>query len=273
MTTAKELLDAGDLRSAIEVLTRQVRSNPSDVRQRTFLFELLCFAGDFDRAERQLDVIGQQSATAELGVQVYRNNIKAERDRGRLFTHGLHPHFLLEAPAYIDLHFAAINRVREGNMAEARSLLDKAEEDRPALAGKLNGKQFLDFRDYNDIVGPSLELIVQGSYTWLPFEQMRSIEIAAPKQLRDLMWAPAQIETINGAIGEVFIPALYAGSSDQPNDQVKLGRATEWNDLGGDLYAAAGLRLFLVDDADKALFEAKSIEFDAIALNSQASPW
>src|SRR5262245_54915497 len=53
---AKELLDAGHLTAAIEQLTQEVRAHPTDVRQRIFLFELLCFTGDYQRAARPLDV-------------------------------------------------------------------------------------------------------------------------------------------------------------------------------------------------------------------------
>jgi type VI secretion system protein ImpE len=264
MPTAKELFDAGHLAAAIEEVTREVKASPTDMQKRTFLFELLCFAGDFDRAERQLDVIAQQSVMAVVGVQVYRNNLRAERDRANLFRDGFQPHFLVEPPAYIDLHLEAINRLREGNLAEARQLLDRAEEARPALAGNLNDQPFLDFRDYNDWTAPALELIVQDHYTWLPFEQIRHIEIGAPKQLRDLMWAAARVETSDGTIAEAFIPALYAGSHTHADEQVRLGRMTDWQNIGGDLYQPAGLRLFLVDGEDRALFEAHSIEFAAI---------
>ena len=71
--TAEELLKAGHLSAAVEQLNQEVRSRPTDIQRRTFLFELLCFAGDYQRAERQLDVLGHQSATAEIGVQVYRH--------------------------------------------------------------------------------------------------------------------------------------------------------------------------------------------------------
>src|SRR5215472_6928711 len=200
MTTAKEFLDEGNLKAAIDELISEVKGTPTDIQRRTFLFELLCFAGEFDRAERQLDVIGHQSVKADVGVQVYRNIINAERDRRRLFADGFQPHFLSEPPAYVDLHLDAINRLREGNTKEARETLDRAEEQRPALIGQLNGAPFLDFRDYNDVVGPVLELIVEGKYTWLPFENINRIEIAPPKHLRDLIWASARIEANNGSL-------------------------------------------------------------------------
>lgn len=52
---AKELLDAGRLTAAIEQLGQEVKARPADTQRRTFLFELLCFAGEYDRAKRQLD--------------------------------------------------------------------------------------------------------------------------------------------------------------------------------------------------------------------------
>jgi type VI secretion system protein ImpE len=273
MEKAKSLLDAGELGAAIEQLISDVKANPTDTTLRTFLFELLCFAGEWERAEKQLDVIGHQSVETSIGVQAYRNNIKAERDRQRLFTDGLQPHFLNEPPAYVDLLLTASNRLREGNAAEARELLDRAEEERPALPGKLNdNRAFADFRDYNDATGSVFELIVKDQYTWLPFEQVKRIEIAAPKNLRDLLWASARVESTDGTMGEVFLPTLYAGSAEHENEQVRLGRMTDWRERGEDIYTGVGMRLFLIDDEDKALLEVRSIEFEPAAIEAEAPP-
>ncbi|HYP28093.1 MAG TPA: type VI secretion system accessory protein TagJ [Blastocatellia bacterium] len=272
MATARELLETGNLQGAIDQVTSEVKAAPTDMHKRTFLFELLCFAGEFDRAERQLDVIGHQSAKSEIGVMVYRNNLNAERDRRRLFSDGLQPHFLSEPPSYVDLHLDAINRLREGNLDEARAVLDRAEEERPALTGRINGDQFLDFRDYNDLTGPVLEVIMAGEYTWLPFEQIRQVSIEPPRQLRDLIWIAARIEATDGTLGEVFIPVLYAGSGEHANDQVRLGRMTDWKQMSEDLYIPAGLRLFLVDNEDRPMLGVRSIEFDAAAVNTQTAP-
>src|SRR6266550_9198452 len=104
MMSAKELFEAGKLDEAVAALLSEVKANPNDAAKRTFLFELSCFSGDWDRAERQLDVIGHQSAQAELGVMVYRANINAEKERRRVFSEAVSPHFLREPPAYVDLH-------------------------------------------------------------------------------------------------------------------------------------------------------------------------
>lgn len=271
MTTVKELLDAGRLQAAIDEQTSRVKAQPADVQQRIFLFELLLFAGDWDRAERQADAIAHQSMEAGLGVQVYRNNIKCERDRSRLFSGGLRPNFIADPPAYVALHLDAINRLREGNLVEARETLARAEEERPAFEGIFNGQPFSDFRDYNDLIGPVLEAIVQDQYTWIPFEQISRLELDAPRQLRDLMWAPARIETTGGTGGNIYIHTLYEGSGKHADDQVRLGRMTDWKDAGEGLYLASGLRLFLIDGEDRALLDARKIEFYSARLEDQLS--
>ena len=262
MPTAKELLDAGKLAAAIEATTAEVKDNPTDVSRRTTLFELLCFAGQWERAEKQIDVIGQQSMQSAMAVQVYRANIQAERERERLFDAGVAPHFLTEPTPYVDTHLEALAKLRGGDVAGARALLDQAEEARPAIAGKWNGKPFLDVRDYNDLVAPVLELIVKDKYVWLPLDQVRSVAIEPPKKLRDLLWIPARVEAKDGTIGEVYIFALYAGSHRHADEQVKLGRMTDWKDSGSDLYVGSGQRLFLVDGEDQPILEARSIQFD-----------
>lgn len=261
MNEAKDLFAAGRVNEAIDQLLRQVKANPNDVGARTFLFELSCLVGDWERAERQLDVLGHQSTKAQLGVMVYRANINAERERQRVFTEGGQPHFLREPPAYIDLHVDALRQLNNGQTAEARATLDRAEEERPAIAGKLNGQPFDDFRDYDDFVAPVVELIVKDKYVWLPLEQIKSIQITAPKQLRDMIWASARIQALDGTVGEVYMPTLYSGTSGAENDQVRLGRMTQWKQFSDDLYMAQGLRLFLIDGEDKTVFEASQVDF------------
>jgi len=270
MALAKELFEAGKLQEAIEQVTSEVKTEPGDTSRRTFLFELLCFAGEWQRAEKQLDVIGHQSIQAEMGVMIYRANIKAEHERQCLFAEGVQPHFLKEPPAYIDLHIAAINHLRRGELAEARRALDRAEEERPAISGKLDGREFQDFRDYDDFVAPVLEVIVKDKYVWLPFEQIKSIAIAPPRELRDLVWAGARIEALDGTIGEVYVPTLYFGTSEHGDDQTRLGRLTDWQQIGDDIYRTVGLRMFRIGDEDKTLFEARSVEFSPAAHSEAA---
>ncbi|MEP7341345.1 MAG: type VI secretion system accessory protein TagJ [Acidobacteriota bacterium] len=272
MVTARQLLDAGQLKAAIEAVTGEVRAAPGDISKRVFLFELLCFAGEWERAEKQLDVIGAQDVKAEIGVKIYRDNIAAERQRHQVFNHGALPNFFVEPTAYVSWHLKAVSHIRAGEYTAAREWLERAEEERPAFPGKFNGQPFGDFRDADDLVAPILELIVQDRYLWLPFSQIKRLEIVRPAKLRDLIWAPVKIEaaeSLGGFTGQAFIPALYAGTSQHENDQVRLGRMTDWRAYDGELAASAGLRLFLVDGEDKTIFEANTIEFGSSPANQQ----
>ena len=56
---AKELFDAGKVREAAKEITNFLRDHPMDTASRTFLFELLCFSGEYVRAEKQLSVLAQ----------------------------------------------------------------------------------------------------------------------------------------------------------------------------------------------------------------------
>ena len=84
--TAKQLFQAGQLNEAIKALGAEVRDNPTDPRRRTFLFELLCFAGEYDRAEKHLHVLAQGNSQAEMGAVLYFSAFHAERTRLQKFN-------------------------------------------------------------------------------------------------------------------------------------------------------------------------------------------
>lgn len=261
MNDAKTQLDAGDLRGAIESALSTVKANPTNEGARIFLFELSCYSGDWERAERQLEVIGHQDINAAIGTLIYRQNFKAERDRLKFFADGLKPEFLSAPPDYVAGLLAANNRLREGGGAEARQLLDDVEEHRPAISCVVNGETYEDFRDYNDRTMCVFEVILKDNYMWLPMEQIDKIEFFKPKTLRDLYWIQANVEMANGTGGEMFFPALYANSWKSDNDQARLGRMTEWLDSGAEILTGEGTKMFWMDGKDKSIFDLETIEF------------
>ena len=261
---AKIMLDSGNLTGAIENALNSVKSNPTDETARTFLFELSCFAGNWDRAEKQLDVIGHQDVNAMIGAQIFKQNISAERDRLRHFEDGMLPECVLETPKYVEKLLIAGNHIREERFAEARKILDEAEVERPAFSGKINGEQFTDFRDFNDLTSCVFEAIIKGSYTWIPFEQVTRLKLTKPKALRDRFWVQAEFEMINGTNGELFLPALYVNSWKSDDDQIRLGKVTDWREIGEDLFVGEGTRMFQIDGGHKLVTEIEMIEFDHV---------
>ena len=71
---ARELYQAGQLTEAVQALGAEIRENPTDTKRRTFLFELLSFAGDYDRALKQLDILAQQGPAPEPWQSGYLNH-------------------------------------------------------------------------------------------------------------------------------------------------------------------------------------------------------
>lgn len=253
--TASELFQAGKLSEAIQAATAEIKAAPAATDRRTLLFELLCFAGNLDRAEKQLDFIAQQDARSEWAVQVYQNILAAERSRRRLFSDGLRPGFLLDPPPYIQLHLDAVNRLREGREAEAAELLSRSEQIRPVIAGHVDGQTVDEFRDCDDLFATILELIILRDYIWLPLEQIRELAIAPPERPRDLIWVPVRLLLTDGAQRRGYLPALYFGSHDQDDEQLKLGRSTDWHGTGTGPVRGVGQRVFLAGENARSLLE------------------
>jgi type VI secretion system protein ImpE len=231
---SQELLRAGQLADALKALSTEVRDNPTDARRRTFLFELLCFAGEYERADKQLEVLGQAGPTSEIGVLLYRSALYAERQRQDLFTRGEYP--------------------------------KRPDSPEPARTGTFNGKPFGSFSDADPRIGPRLEIFAAGNYLWLPLEHVASIQIEPPKRLRDLLWTPAAVHTtpsFKGAeLGEVLLPVLAPFSWRHSDDAVRLGRATVWEQREGyDEEVPFGQKMWLVDDEEIPFLELRSLEF------------
>jgi type VI secretion system protein ImpE len=229
--TAKQLLDAGKVHDAEAALSAHLRDRPTDLASRTFLFELLCFSGQYDRAEKQLGVLSQGGKEAEMGAVLYYSALHAEKTRHDIFRKEEYP-----------------------SVAAAAS-----------PAGKINGKPFQSIRDADPAIGARLEVYAAGAYLWIPFEHVASIEMGPPQRLRDTLWAPALVQTAPSFqgkdLGEVLIPAIYPFSWKNADQAVWLGRITDWaaDDEGREY--PSGQKTLLADGEEVPFLEVRSIVF------------
>jgi type VI secretion system protein ImpE len=242
--TGEELFAAGRLTEAIEAQNAQVRSKPTDQDERFMLFALLCFAGDLERAEKQLDVLAAQDERARSGGLVYRALLASELERRMVFSGKSKPVFPPNAPAYASKRLEALALVRSGEYEAAERVLDAAVAETPVPTGKVNGSAFSGFRDYDDVLGSILEVFAGGRCLWIPLDHVRRLTIGEPATALDTLWLPAQLEDADGETAQVYLPALYAGSHERDDAALRTGRRTEWLERGG-LYAGAGQRIFL----------------------------
>ena len=258
----KTLLDEGKLSEALAEVKQEVKAHPTDVQLRTLLFELLSVFGDWEGGKRQLDVIAHQDTSSALAIEVYQQVLKAEEKRQQVLQGEKEPDFFFHKPPYVQCHLDALTFLRMGKAEGAKVLLDQAEQQRPSCAGRVDGQAFSEFLDGDDRLSSFLEVIVHESYAWVPFEHIKHLSVSTPKHLRDLIWVQADIEGVDGPIGPVFIPVLYSNSALSDNDQVRLGRMTQWESLGAGVTVGLGQRLFFVDEQDRGLLEVRDLEFD-----------
>jgi len=235
--TAQQLLQAGKLDEAIQAVSAEVRDNPQDVKRRTFLFELLCFAGDFSRAEKHLDLAAQGSQSAEMGALLYHAALHAERTRHEMFAKKQFP------------------------LQQKAAVLGE-------LSVKVNGRSFHSITDADPRIGANLEVFAAGSYMWIPFALLTSIDIDPPKRLRDLLWLPAKVRTSDKyqerELGEVLLPVLTPFASQHSDPAVRLGRATLWEEDSQGEVLPAGQKMLLADDEEWPLLDLRSLQITMV---------
>lgn len=261
--TASELYQAGRLREAIQAALDEVKQHPTDVTRRFFLSELLCFGGDFARADRQLEVINQQSTDVALRVNLLRHIIHAELARQEFYTAGRLPEFLAEPSPSLQCRLRASIELRENHPDEAVKLLQESEELRPRPTGLCDGERFDDFRELDDLIAGVFEVLTStGKYYWIPIERVEQLEFQPPRRACDLLWREARMVVSNGPDGVVYLPTTYASGNADVDDQLRLGRGTDWVGDEHTVMRGRGLRMFLVGEQAKSLMELKELRFD-----------
>lgn len=263
MSTVAEHFQAGQLSDAVTAALEAVRNKPTDITVRSALSELLCFSGDLERADKQLDAAIQIDADAVVGVSLLRHLIRSELSRREVFDQGRVPEFLVQPTEAQQLRLKALISLREGDAAEATQQLNEATEAEPDVTGVCNGQAFEGFRDLDDVLGPVIEVYTAtGKYYWLSAEQIVSLEFSGIEHLTDMLWRAAEIQTIGDVSGRVHVPALYHGSHLADDQRVRLGRATEWKQVGdGAPVRGIGQREWLIGEDAVAITGIKSITF------------
>ncbi|MEZ6117673.1 MAG: tetratricopeptide repeat protein [Pirellulaceae bacterium] len=123
-----EYYQAGQLQEAISAAINEVKASPTDTAKRFQLCELCCFAGDWERADRQLDTIMQQTTDAVMQITLVRQLIRAELARTEFLQQGRLPEFVTDVTPHLRLHLDASIAIREGKAPEAANLLEQAEQ-------------------------------------------------------------------------------------------------------------------------------------------------
>lgn len=264
--TAEELFREGRLADAIAAQSAAVRAAAADVHRRWFLAELLCFAEDWERADRALEIIASQASELAAAVTGFRQLLRAEETRRQVMREGRAPQILGAGAARLGPAVAALLCLREGKPDEALRLIEEIEAAAPAVAGTRNGEQRFDtFRDLDDVCSPFVEFITEaGQYHWVAVADIVALETKPLARPRDLMWRPARLAVRDGPAGDVYLPAIYvpdAADAAPAEDPLRLARRTEWREAPGAPVRGLGQRSFLVGDDDVPIHELGRVDF------------
>jgi type VI secretion system protein ImpE len=161
--------------------------------------------------------------------------------------------------AWLAMLIEAMLTEARGDAELASRLRADALTQSPASAGTIDGKPFAWIADADSRLGPVLEVIINGRYYWLPFENLSEVTIEAPADLRDLVWMPAHFTLANGGESVGLIPTRYPGSEEADDAQLALARKTVWKQMDAENYHGLGQRLLTTDADDMPLMDIRSI--------------
>ena len=253
------LLAEGGLAEATARLTDRLRTAPADTAARGALAELLCLAGAFDRAETQLATLSQQTVDRPIAIARLRHLIRAALAREAWFNEGAVPALLREPTVGQRVAIALQIAMRE-NSPEVAALLAQAEEQRPKLAGTLDGAPFDDFRDADDRSAWVFEIMSNdGGYLWVDLARVEAISFTPPARPIDLLWREARITFRDGQVADVAIPAQYVAASPEPAH--RLAQRTDWQEAPGGAMLGSGQRLFVAGEDAKGVLDITELRF------------
>ncbi len=272
MSAVQDLIAAGKPADALAAVQQLVRQQPADAKLRVLLFQLLAVNGQWARAAAQLEVCGELDAATLAMVNTYREALKCELVREAVFDGKTTPLVMGEPAEWVASMVQALKLDADGDHGAARRMRAQALEQAPATPGTIDGQAFEWICDGDSRLGPILEAIINGRYCWVPLSALAKIQIEAPEDLRDLVWAPAFLEFPNGGGSVALIPTRYPGTHTSADPRAVMSRLTEWQPLGGtgdaadgasDQYAGIGQRVLMTDVAEAGLLDARLIEFGA----------
>jgi len=260
---ALQLISEGKLAAALSALQDLVRKDASNAKYRIFLFQLLAVMGQWNRALTQLNVAAELDAAALPMAQTYREAIQCEALRAEIFAGKRAPLIFGQPQPWLVLLIEALKHDAAGDAESAAAARAAAFDDAPASAGSANGEPFAWLADADQRLGPVIEAIINGRYFWIPVDHISRIVFDPPADLRDAVWTPVTFTWTNGASTVGLIPTRYNDTVGRDDEALLMSRRTEWVEEGPLSGHGLGQRMLVTDNAEYALMDLRSIEFDA----------
>lgn len=244
----------------LSLLMGQVRKSPADTRLRIHLAQLCMLMGQWERSLGQLQAVALADAATLPFAQAYREAIRCELQRARVFAGEALPATLGTPAPWFAWLAQALRHRAAGQHAAADALQSQAFEAADATAFRIDGADVSWIADADSRIGPCLEAFLNGQYYWIPFEDIQRLELEAPTDLRDLVWLPARLVLANGGAHAVLLPVRYPGSETSDEDALRRSALTVWREAGDAGWTGLGQRMWASDRGEHAMLATRCIE-------------
>ncbi len=259
LTLTAQLGSTGSVEALLDSTMAKIRKEPVNALLRVKLFQLYCITGDWKRALGQLASAASLDPETEEMARAYREVIRCEVYRAMVFSGAKAPLFLGEPEIWLAKLLESLRLNAVGSATEAANLRAMALSVAPATTGMIGEQPFEWIADMDSRLGPVLEAIINGKYYWVPFHQLQRVQIEAPVDMRDLVWAPAKLLFSSGGEQVAFLPVRYSGTETLKEDSFLLARKTEWQALGSEGYSGLGQRMFFTDQGEYSMLDTRLV--------------
>ncbi len=264
----EDYLKLGSLEQALQFLQERIKKQPSNSQDRIFLFQLLAVMGQWDRALTQLAIVKEFDDSSIAMVLMYRQVIACEKIRERVFLGREEPMVVGEPRQWIALMIQGLRLTAEEKYEASQALRMQAFEEAPSVGGTINNEPFAWLADSDARIGPIIEAIIDGRYVWTSLENLHSIVIEAPVDLRDVVWLPTHFTWKNGGENYGLMPARYPQSY-QADPLLALSRKTVWQEFPHDLNIGYGQKMWITDQSEYPLMETRTIIIKSASINNE----
>ena len=243
--TVHHLLANGELHGAIEQVQQHLRATPGASDLRAQLVELLCLAGDLERADEVLATLAKHHPDWMPGAVNLRQLLRAQQARLALRRGQLADDVVAVRGPALEALLALNVYLGSGQLEQATSACTALEASRTRELFKV-GDVLGEVRDCDDSLNGYVEgLGTDGRYYLWQWSELESLRFHPPASPLELVWRRTEFELTDGRQGEAFFPLTYAASQ---TDLQRLGRETDWTEHAPGIVTGVGQKLYLVGD-------------------------
>ncbi len=195
----------------------------------------------FDDARAALDDYVRLTEDQPDALRILGLFLEAEKARHAFHTAGEGlPGFLAEPPRWLGPFIEAHRHVAAGELEQAAVLLGRARV--PDVPVRVNGAEVhTHIRDLDDRLAPVLEAFAGPNYIWIPWAQVRSLQLEPISNPFHSVWRGVSVTLADGSAHRVVVPTLYVGSATH-SAQARDGRLTATEALGAAPVGGSALR-------------------------------